>query len=239
VFDHVTIRVSDRGASERFYDTVLAVLDKTRRSGESFTEWGEDFSIIADSEPLTERLHIAFYAPTRELVDAFHQAGVDAGFSSDGAPGARDYTPEYYGAFLLDPDGNSVEAVSLEDEREPGRVDHMWLRTTDIEAVTVFYETIAPVLGFDVIRHSPTHTHIRGEAATFSFVHGEQPTRHVHIAFKAATDEVVQAFHAAATGAGYADNGTPGERAIYHPGYHGAFVLDPDGHNVEAVNHNR
>ena len=50
---------------------------------------------------------------------------------------------------------------------------------------------------------------------------------------------MVQAFHAAATAAGYADNGPPGERAVYHPGYYGAFVLDPDGHNIEVVNHHR
>jgi len=48
----------------------------------------------------------------------------------------------------------------------------------------------------------------------------------------------VRAFHAAALAAGYADHGGPGERAVYHPGYYGAFVLDPDGHNVEVVNHN-
>jgi catechol 2,3-dioxygenase-like lactoylglutathione lyase family enzyme len=49
----------------------------------------------------------------------------------------------------------------------------------------------------------------------------------------------VRAFHAAALAAGYEDHGEPGERAVYHPGYYGAFVLDPDGHNVEVVNHNR
>ncbi len=49
----------------------------------------------------------------------------------------------------------------------------------------------------------------------------------------------MRAFHAAALAAGYEDNGPPGERAVYHPGYYGAFVLDPDGHNVEVVNHNR
>jgi catechol 2,3-dioxygenase-like lactoylglutathione lyase family enzyme len=48
----------------------------------------------------------------------------------------------------------------------------------------------------------------------------------------------VRAFHAAALAAGYEDNGGPGERPVYHPGYYGAFVLDPDGHNVEVVNHN-
>jgi catechol 2,3-dioxygenase-like lactoylglutathione lyase family enzyme len=52
-------------------------------------------------------------------------------------------------------------------------------------------------------------------------------------------DAAVRAFHAAALAAGYKDHGAPGERAVYHPGYYGAFVLDPDGHNVEVVNHNR
>jgi catechol 2,3-dioxygenase-like lactoylglutathione lyase family enzyme len=73
---------------------------------------------------------------------------------------------------------------------------------------------------------------------SFSLVAGDQPTEHVHIAFVGDTNEVVDAFHAAALAAGYRDNGAPGERAIYHPGYYGAFVLDPDGNNIELVNHN-
>ena len=68
---------------------------------------------------------------------------------------------------------------------------------------------------------------------------GEAPTENVHLAFPAATNEAVDEFHRALTGAGYRDNGPPGEREIYHPGYYGAFVLDPDGNNVELVNHNR
>jgi hypothetical protein len=59
------------------------------------------------------------------------------------------------------------------------------------------------------------------------------------MAFPAADDASVHAFHAAATQAGYRDNGAPGERAIYHPGYYAAFVCDPDGNNVEVVNHHR
>jgi catechol 2,3-dioxygenase-like lactoylglutathione lyase family enzyme len=58
-------------------------------------------------------------------------------------------------------------------------------------------------------------------------------------AFPAQDDATVRAFHAAALAAGYEDHGGPGERAVYHPGYYGAFVLDPDGHNIEVVNHNR
>ena len=238
MFDHVTIRVTDREASDRFYDTVLPVLGKRRFDDGSYSEWG-DLSLVPDDKPPAERLHIAFYAPTRELVDEFHRAGVDAGFKSDGEPGPRDYTPEYYGAFLLDPDGNSVEAVSLEDEREPGQLDHLWLRTTNLDAVSAFYETIAPVIGFEVDRRSAEHVHIHNATGSFSFIAGEPPTRNVHLAFGVPTNDAVDAFHATATQAGYEDNGAPGERPVYHPGYYGAFVLDPDGHNIEAVNHNR
>jgi predicted lactoylglutathione lyase len=61
----------------------------------------------------------------------------------------------------------------------------------------------------------------------------------VHLAFKAADRDTVDEFHRVALAAGYRDNGAPGERPQYHPGYYGAFVLDPDGHNVEAVYHER
>ena len=59
------------------------------------------------------------------------------------------------------------------------------------------------------------------------------------MAFAAADNATVDDFHRAATDAGYRDNGAPGERDVYHPGYYGAFVLDPDGNNIEVVNHNR
>jgi catechol 2,3-dioxygenase-like lactoylglutathione lyase family enzyme len=79
-----------------------------------------------------------------------------------------------------------------------------------------------------------------GEDYSFSLIDDGRPlTEHVHFAFAAREDATVRAFHAAALAAGYEDHGGPGERAVYHPGYYGAFVLDPDGHNVEVVNHNR
>ena len=78
-----------------------------------------------------------------------------------------------------------------------------------------------------------------GEDYSFSLIDDGRPlTEHVHLAFPAREDATVRAFHAAALAAGYEDHGGPGERAVYHPGYYGAFVLDPDGHNVEVVNHN-
>ena len=77
-----------------------------------------------------------------------------------------------------------------------------------------------------------------GPSGSFSVVRGT-PTEHAHLAFPVADDATVDAFHDAATRAGYRDNGPPGERPVYHAGYYGAYVLDPDGNNVEVVNHNR
>jgi catechol 2,3-dioxygenase-like lactoylglutathione lyase family enzyme len=70
-------------------------------------------------------------------------------------------------------------------------------------------------------------------------VTGDAPTQHLHMAFPARENAKVDAFYRAAIEAGYRDNGPPGERRRYHPGYYGAYVLDPDGNNIEVVNHNR
>jgi catechol 2,3-dioxygenase-like lactoylglutathione lyase family enzyme len=86
----------------------------------------------------------------------------------------------------------------------------------------------------------PGRVRLSGPDRSFSLVRDERRlTEHVHLAFPARKDATVRAFHAAALAAGYEDNGPPGERTIYHPGYYGAFVLDPGGHNIEVVNHNR
>jgi catechol 2,3-dioxygenase-like lactoylglutathione lyase family enzyme len=245
MFDHFEISVSDREASRRFYDLVLARLGVgPARVWDDVDEW-RDFGIVgADaSHPVTRALHVAFAAPSREHVDAFWRAGVDAGHESDGEPGPRpQYDPGYYGAFLLDPDGNSVEAVH--GHRGPGgeaAIDHVWLRVADLDASRRFWETVAPTLGLTVREPGyPGLVSVATGNRHFGLVHDERPrTEHVHLAFPVATDEAVAEFHRVALAAGYRDNGPPGERLQYHPGYVGAFVLDPDGHNVEAVNHNR
>jgi catechol 2,3-dioxygenase-like lactoylglutathione lyase family enzyme len=237
VIDHVDIRVSDPDASLRFYDTVLSVLGKERLTEPTHAEWGGDFSVALDDQPVTRNLHIAFFAPTTALVDAFHRAGVEAGYADDGAPGPRPrYGDDDYGAFLRDPDGNSVEAVTHGRTRATGAIDHLWFRTRGIAAIKAFYVAIGQRIGID----TPEHVQIVTDGASFSFVNdGGPPTEHVHLAFGVDTNEAVDAFHRAAIDAGYTDNGPPGERAAYHPGYYGAFVLDPDGHNIEAVSHNR
>jgi catechol 2,3-dioxygenase-like lactoylglutathione lyase family enzyme len=240
MLDHVTIRVSDLAESRRFYSAVLG----GEPIGKEYLEW-DDFS-IAPAEvdrPFTRHLHVAFAARTREDVDAFWQSGVEAGYHSDGEPGPRpQYTPDYYGGFLLDPDGNSVEAVHRPGRTEHGPpIDHLWLGVTDLEASRRFYATVAPVLGLQVEDASwPGHVVVAGNRRHLMLVADGRPAaENVHLAFPVPDDETVAEFHRLATAAGYRDNGGPGERPEYHPGYVGAFVLDPDGNNVEAVNHNR
>ena len=242
MFDHVTIRASDRAASERFYLTVLGAIGiEQAHSGEDFAEWN-DFSLAqADAAaPPTRNLHVGFAAPSPAHVDAFWRAGIDAGYRDDGAPGPRQqYSDDYYGAFLLDPDGNSAEAVHHGSLRDGGAVDQLWIRVSDLDASTRFDETVGPAAGFRVGRELGDRTLFACVSGSFSLVAGGAPTANVHLAFSADDDAAVDAFHAAATAAGYRDNGAPGERAAYHPDYYGAFVLDPDGNNVEVVNHNR
>jgi catechol 2,3-dioxygenase-like lactoylglutathione lyase family enzyme len=240
VFDHVTIRVSEREAGQRFYETVLQSLGiEATYTDHRFAEW-DDFSLTEADEanPVTRRLHIGFGAPSREQVDGFWRAGTDAGYRDDGPPGPRpQYRDDYYGAFLLDPDGNSAEAVHHRDIRPPGHIDHLWIRVADLAAARRFYETIAPHAGFE-LANADEHARFVGAGGSFTLLAGP-PTEHVHLAFPATDNATVDAFHRAATEAGYRDNGAPGERSQYHPGYYGAYALDPDGNNVEVVNHNR
>jgi catechol 2,3-dioxygenase-like lactoylglutathione lyase family enzyme len=241
VFDHVTIRVSDRSASERFYFRVLGAIgiDMTHSLGE-FVEWG-DFSLTEATawDPVTRGLHIGFGASSREGVDEFWRVGTEAGYRDDGEPGPRpEYGDDYYGGFLLDPDGNSAEAVHFEGVRRG--VDHVWIRVGNVEASKRFYETIAPHAKIRKTRDTPERVQFSGdEPGSFSVLSGDHVTESLHMAFPTSDSEAVDAFHQAALDAGFRSNGTPGERSRYHPGYYAAYVLDPDGNNIELVNHNR
>jgi catechol 2,3-dioxygenase-like lactoylglutathione lyase family enzyme len=246
MFDHVGVAVSDLAASERFYRTVLGAMGvEPDYAGPGLVEW-QDWAIgpTDDEHPVTRGLHVGFRARSRAQVDAFWQAGVDAGYPDDGAPGPRtQYGPEYYGGFLLDPDRNSAEAVFGGDgdaERSEGHIDHAWIRVRDPQTSRRFYQTIAPYAGLRVTHDEPARVRLSGPDFSLSLVRDGRPlTENVHLAFPADEDSAVREFHAAALAAGYTDNGAPGERTVYHPGYYGAFVLDPDGNNIEVVNHNR
>ena len=239
MFDHVTMTVADRDASVPVYTAILATLGIEPTA---FDEYG-DFSIAPASEgrPATRGVHIGFRAPSRAAVDAFWQAGTNAGWRSDGEPGPRpQYVEDYYGGFLLDPDGNSIEAVHFETMRELGEIDHLWIRVADVPAATRFYELVAPHSGFRVAETREGYARFGGGPGrgSFSLLDNRATTKNFHLAFPG-TAAQVDAFHREAVAAGYRDHGAPGERPQYHPGYYGAFVLDPDGNNVEIVDHRR
>jgi catechol 2,3-dioxygenase-like lactoylglutathione lyase family enzyme len=189
MLDHVTIRGSDQEESRGFYNTVLEALGfEPVHGGATYYEWG-DFSVArADREhPVTHNLHVAFAARSREDVDAFWQVGVDAGYRSDGEPGPRpQYTPDYYGGFLLDPDGNSAEAVHRPGRTESGPpIDHLWIRVADLEASRRFYETVAPVLGVEVGEgRAPGYVFVAGAGRHLALVaDGGALAENVHLAF--------------------------------------------------------
>ena len=117
-------------------------------------------------------------------------------------------------------------------------IDHVTLRVSDFEASKAFYSCVLAPLGHD-LAWADNEKRL-AEWGDFSIAQDGKPlSENVHIAFAAKNREEVDAFHLAAMQAGYRDNGAPGERPVYHDGYYGAYVLDPDGNNVEAVFHDR
>jgi len=119
------------------------------------------------------------------------------------------------------------------------RLDHVGLDVGDYEHSKAFYVKALAPLGIALFMEPIPK--VGGFGADFPFFwiaeRGRGPDGGVHVAFTADDRPTVDAFHAAALDAGGTDNGEPGRREIYHPDYYGAFVLDPDGNNVEAVCH--
>ena len=111
-------------------------------------------------------------------------------------------------------------------------IDHVHLRVSNLEGSRRFYEAVLQSLGRGITQAGDNY--FAADELFVSPADGE--VSRVHLAFQAGSREAVRAFHAAGLRAGGRDNGGPGERA-YHPGYYAAFLLDPDGHNVEAVWH--
>lgn len=109
LIDHVQLVVKDLAASRAFYAAVLEVLDVPLVDGPGFFYADELF--VSQGEPRTGRTHLAFQAKDHAGVDRFHAAALATGGTDNGAPGFRDYHPGYYAAFVLDPDGNNIEAV--------------------------------------------------------------------------------------------------------------------------------
>jgi catechol 2,3-dioxygenase-like lactoylglutathione lyase family enzyme len=118
VFDHVGLNVSDYGASRAFYEQALGpmgyrvVMALDERKGAGFGQGDKPEFWVTEREPYGTGTHVAFTCPDRATVDAFHAAATAAGGRDNGPPGLREhYHPTYYAAFVLDPDGNNIEAV--------------------------------------------------------------------------------------------------------------------------------
>lgn len=116
LIDHIQLVVADLPASRRFYQAIFDALQmELSGEGDDYFWIDELFVSTADSDAAQGRLtgyhHLAFQARDRAMVEAFHRAGLAAGGKDNGGPGERAYHPGYYGAFLIDPDGNNIEAV--------------------------------------------------------------------------------------------------------------------------------
>ena len=116
LIDHIQLVVADLAASRKFYGAIFDVLGIPIGGEAAEHFWFDELFVSSvDSKEslgeLTGRHHLAFQAADHAMVDAFYRAGLDAGGRDNGAPGKRSYHPGYYAAFLLDPDGNNIEAV--------------------------------------------------------------------------------------------------------------------------------
>ena len=116
LIDHIQLVVKDLGASRRFYESVFEVLGIPMGGSADDYFWADELFVstatsAAAQGSLTGRHHLAFQAKDADMVKAFHAAGLRAGGRDNGAPGERPYHPGYFAAFLLDPDGNNIEAV--------------------------------------------------------------------------------------------------------------------------------
>jgi catechol 2,3-dioxygenase-like lactoylglutathione lyase family enzyme len=173
MFRRVTLRASDPGASRRFYETVLATL--------GIADW-PDFAIEQADGDVTRGVHLGFGAPSRAAVDEFWRAGTAAGYRDDGPPGPRPvYGADYYGGFLLDPDGNSAEGIHFDGVRSDGIVDHVWIRVADVAASRAFYLELAPRAGYR-FKDRPDRAQFAGASGSLSVLEGE-PSQHVRMSF--------------------------------------------------------
>lgn len=117
-------------------------------------------------------------------------------------------------------------------------LDHIGLVVSDLERSKEFFRKALAPLGHELLMEFPGAAGFGSQGKPFFWIGTrERPGGPVHVAFHCKERALVDRFHAAALEAGGRDNGKPGIREIYHPSYYGAFVLDPDGNNIEAVCH--
>jgi catechol 2,3-dioxygenase-like lactoylglutathione lyase family enzyme len=116
-------------------------------------------------------------------------------------------------------------------------LDHIGINVSDLATSRAFYEQALAPLGYEPLTEFPGVVGFGARGKPDFWLQEGSPGDRLHVAFLAQDRSVVDAFHAAGLAAGGQDNGGPGIREQYHPTYYGAYVLDPDGHNIEAVCH--
>lgn len=123
-------------------------------------------------------------------------------------------------------------------------IDHIGIDVSDLKAAVEFYKATLAPLGYELLMEFPGFAGFgiktgQGPLANFWLHQADNPTTNLHIAFTAKDRKAVDLFYQAGIDAGAKDHGKPGIREIYHPNYYGAFLLDKDGRNIEAVCHSR
>jgi catechol 2,3-dioxygenase-like lactoylglutathione lyase family enzyme len=225
MFDHVTLRVADLAAAEALFQALLDPLafDETF-SSRTFAQWG-DFALTADDagHPVTRGAYVAFAAPDADAADDFRAAGRANGLQLEGD-------------VLLDAEGNRFAAVTA--SRRDGNVHRVAIGVADLGAAAGFYRVVADTTGFVLAEQDAERATFAAGDRCLDLVGAGPRTDHLHLAFRG-DDDAVRRFYAAATAAGHPGNGEPGERPQYHPGYFAAYVFDPDGNNIEVVDHHR
>ena len=260
MFSHVTLGTNDVVRAKAFYDAALAPLGMSAEaqdyedavaygvsSGSRFRLW-----ILPpyDGLPATwsNGAHLALVAPDAAAVDAFHAAAMATGGIDEGPPGPRPhYAPDYYAAYVRDPDGNKLQAVHYGDGRTAASADemvsHVTLGSNDLTRSGAFYDALLAPLGYTRVEDDEgsvaygaadtqipwffTHLPFDGRPATWG--------NGTHVAFMAPSRAAVDAFHAAGLDNGAQDEGPPGLRPQYTASYYGAYLRDPDGNKLQAV----
>ena len=256
--DHLSLGVADLAVSGRFYDMALGALGARRlyRDGELIgygsgsTNGSFSISRPAGGAPRPQPgAHVCFAAGTREEVERFHEAALAGGGTDNGAPGYRlQYGEDYFGAFVLDPDGNHLgvvarirpEAASMPRARI---VDHLSIGNGDLAESGRFYDMLLASIDVRRLRTKPDYLMYGRDLTDTTFILAEpdEPVETVppqpgfHACFSAPTREAVAQFHRAGLIAGGRDNGAPGYRPNYGIDYFGAFLVDPWGNHLGAV----
>ena len=259
MLSHVTFGSNDIQRAGAFYNEVLGLLGLVRQKsyksalGYARRRDGAPWLWILrpyDRLPATwgNGSHLALMAESREQVDLFHAAALATGGRDEGAPGLREhYAPDYYAAYVRDPDGNKLQAVNYGEGRimaaGQGAFSHVTVGSNDLERSLAFYDELMAVLGAERFYSEPEGTAYGlpgSQKPGFSFrrpADGRAATwgNGTHVAFLAESRAKVERFHETALRLGGAEEGAPGPRPRYGPDYFGAYVRDLDGNKLQAV----